>query len=174
METVEKVIIRVDFHWAWCIHLKTMSKDNKFFHNEINLWLFVQIKYYTKIKLTLYSKTLKPSHSSACHLGEQPILWHKGNTLPRNRRSRQLHTDLALSLVPSGACLQNSKLFCHLSVMSLNTSIWQAIYMDTLSSYYTYWYSFYSFKKSNQCYIEGFFSRWYFFKKYRYKAVTSL
>lgn len=114
METVEKVIIRVDFHWAWCIHLKTMSKDNKFFHNEINLWLFVQIKYYTKIKLTLYSKTLKPSHSSACHLGEQPILWHKESTLPRNRRSRQLHTDLALSLVPSGACLQNSKLFCHL------------------------------------------------------------
>lgn len=76
--------------------------------------MFVQIKYYTKIKLTLYSKTLKPSHSSACHLGEQPILWHKVSTLPRNRRSRQLHTDLALSLVPSGACLQNSKLFCHL------------------------------------------------------------
>lgn len=44
METVEKVIIKVDFHLAWCIHLKTMSKDNKFFHNEINLWLFVQIK----------------------------------------------------------------------------------------------------------------------------------
>lgn len=174
METLEKVIIRVDFHWAWCIHLKTMSKDNKFFHNEINLWLFVQIKYYTKIKLTLYSKTLKPSHSSACHLGEQPILWHKGNTLPRNRRSRQLHTDLALSLVPSGACLQNSKLFCHLC--HLIQVYDKQFYMDTLSSYYTY--SFYSFKKSNQCYIEGFFfpDDISLFKKYRYKAfaITSL
>lgn len=31
MEIVEKVIIRVDFYWVWCIYFKIMSKDNKFF-----------------------------------------------------------------------------------------------------------------------------------------------
>lgn len=173
METVEKVIIRVDFHWAWCIHLKTMSKDNKFFHNEINLWLFVQIKYYTKIKLTLYSKTLKPSHSSACHPGEQPILWHKGSTLPRNRRSRQLHTGLALSLVPSGACLQNSKLFCNLRHLI------QAY--DSYSTWTHYHFithiHFIPSKNQSNVTLKGFFSdEISLFKKYRYKAfaITSL
>lgn len=174
METVEKVIIRVDFHWAWCIHLKTMSKDNKFFHNEINLWLFVQIKYYTKIKLTLYSKTLKPSHSSACHLGEQPILWHKESTLPRNRRSRQLHTDLALSLVPSGACLQNSKLFCHLChLIQVNDK------QSTWTHYHHITHIHFIPSKNQIKYVtlKGCFSDDIsLFKKYRYKAfaITSL
>lgn len=150
-----------------------MSKDNKFFHNEINLWLFVQIKYYTKIKLTLYSKTLKPSHSSACHLGEQPILWHKGSTLPRNRRSRQLHTGLALSLVPSGACLQNSKLFCHFT--SLNTSDKQSTW--THYHHITHIHFIPSKNQIKYVTLKGCFSDDIsLFKKYRYKAfaITSL
>lgn len=136
--------------------------------------MFVQIKYYTKIKLTLYSKTLKPSHSSACHLGEQPILWHKGNTLPRNRRSRQLHTDLALSLVPSGACLQNSKLFCHLChLIQVNDK------QSTWTHYHHITHIHFIPSKNQIKYVtlKGCFSDDIsLFKKYRYKAfaITSL
>lgn len=129
--------------------------------------LFKIIKYYTKIKLTLYSKTLKPSHSSACHLGEQPILWHKESTLPRNRRSRQLHTGLALSLVPSGACLQNSKLFCNLRHLI------QAYDSYSTWTHYHFIIHIHFIPTKLKCYIEGFFSDDIsLFKKYRYKAFA--